>query len=188
MKAAQEHKMEHFHSLGKCEHNRDISPSRGRENGWQRNHEIYSNYKFVLVMENSKEDGYVTEKLVTALMAGAIPVFYGDSRHARQIFNIHSFIDIHELWSDRKMGNDEEPSLEDWRLAAASVLRIIQTPQLHHKYIESNIFARAHSEPKVFPPECLNATDEEIDELYRSGWLKDFLQRVRSYISNEANV
>ena len=36
------------------------------------------NYKFSIAMENSNGDGYVTEKIVNALAAGTIPIYYGD--------------------------------------------------------------------------------------------------------------
>ena len=35
-------------------------------------------YKFSLAMENSAGDGYITEKIVHAFMAGTIPIYYGD--------------------------------------------------------------------------------------------------------------
>jgi hypothetical protein len=42
--------------------------------------EIYSNYRWVLALENVAEPGYLTEKLVNAQASGAVPVYYGDSR------------------------------------------------------------------------------------------------------------
>ena len=40
--------------------------------------EFLSNYKFSIAMENSKGDGYVSEKILDSLKAGTIPIYYGD--------------------------------------------------------------------------------------------------------------
>lgn len=37
-----------------------------------------SSYKFSISMENSNGDGYVSEKIIDSLLAGAIPIYYGD--------------------------------------------------------------------------------------------------------------
>ncbi len=36
------------------------------------------NYKFSIAMENSKGDGYMSEKIVDSFKAGTIPIYYGD--------------------------------------------------------------------------------------------------------------
>ncbi len=40
--------------------------------------EFLSNYKFSISMENSNGDGYASEKIVESLIAGTIPIYYGD--------------------------------------------------------------------------------------------------------------
>ena len=37
-----------------------------------------TSYKFSFSMENTKGDGYVTEKIIHSLCAGTIPIYYGD--------------------------------------------------------------------------------------------------------------
>ncbi len=37
-----------------------------------------TNYKFSLAMENTKADGYITEKIIDAFLAGNIPIYYGN--------------------------------------------------------------------------------------------------------------
>ena len=39
--------------------------------------EIYSEYRFVICIENSRIGGYITEKIVNAFLAGAIPIYLG---------------------------------------------------------------------------------------------------------------
>ncbi|HEY9646784.1 MAG TPA: glycosyltransferase family 10 [Chroococcidiopsis sp.] len=35
------------------------------------------NYKFTICFENSREDGYITEKIFSALFAGSVPIYFG---------------------------------------------------------------------------------------------------------------
>ncbi len=60
------------------------------------NPRLFSKYRFILCMENAKRPGYVTEKLLSALISGAIPVYYG-STDVFKLFNKNAFIyyDIH---------------------------------------------------------------------------------------------
>lgn len=58
---------------------------------------LYSNYKFVIAMENAQKDGYITEKIVNAYESNAIPIYWGDSKEAKKYFNPKSFIDLNEF-------------------------------------------------------------------------------------------
>jgi hypothetical protein len=60
-------------SYGGCLHNRDGHTMK-RMAG---NIELYSKYKFVLTIENSNCEDYVTEKLVFAVASGSIPIVAG---------------------------------------------------------------------------------------------------------------
>lgn len=51
-------------------------------------------YKFNLAFENSKVDGYVTEKLLEPLAAATVPIYWGSSEYAKNDFNPESFINI----------------------------------------------------------------------------------------------
>ena len=53
-------------------------------------------YKFVVCFENSSsrgQEGYVTEKLVDAMLAGCIPLYWGDHRVGED-FNVKSFVNL----------------------------------------------------------------------------------------------
>lgn len=54
------------------------------------------NYKFSIAMENSSSPGYTTEKIVHALAAGTIPIYFGDPMVDRQ-FNSSRFINCHDF-------------------------------------------------------------------------------------------
>ncbi len=57
-------------------------------------------YKFSIAFENSSTIGYTTEKIVHALAADTIPIYWGNSAIARE-FNPRRFINCHEFSSLR---------------------------------------------------------------------------------------
>ena len=52
-----------------------------------------TNYKFSICMENSKTQGYISEKLVDCFEAGTIPIYYGDDT-ILELLNNKSYIHI----------------------------------------------------------------------------------------------
>jgi alpha(1,3/1,4) fucosyltransferase len=72
-----------------------------------------SQYRFSISVENSSTPGYSTEKLVHALAAGTIPIYFGDPLIDR-VFNPGRFINVHELGLDaaveqvRRLDGDPE--------------------------------------------------------------------------------
>ena len=68
-----------------------VSGSTGPDN--QRdNLDLFSKYRYALVMENSNDAvGYVSEKILHAFLAGAVPIYFG-SRLVFDIFNAKAFI------------------------------------------------------------------------------------------------
>jgi len=66
---------------------------------------IYKDYKFGLAMENSNEDGYITEKIMNVYIGGAIPIYWGTSK-IKEIFNQDSFIYVNDYSSFDECAND----------------------------------------------------------------------------------
>ena len=54
---------------------------------------FYRQFRFALVFENRAYPGYTTEKLVDAMMAGCIPIYWGNPAVARD-FNPRSFVNV----------------------------------------------------------------------------------------------
>jgi len=61
------------HSYGGCLRNKANHPSEHMKG----NIELFSKYKFVIAIENSNCEDYVTEKLVHAVASGSIPIVAG---------------------------------------------------------------------------------------------------------------
>lgn len=103
------------HSLGSCIPNTNftIPP---RDQGWMHVVNVYKNYRFVLAIESHLETGYVTEKIVSAMAAGAIPVYYGDADAARMLFADAAYLDVKDIWATLGVFvDDERPTAEHWK-------------------------------------------------------------------------
>jgi len=55
------------------------------------NMELFSQYRYALVMENADVPGYVSEKILHAFLSGTVPIYFG-SRFVFEIFNPKAFI------------------------------------------------------------------------------------------------
>ena len=62
-------------------------------NMYRKNVMQYVNYKFVLAMENKYSPGYITEKIIYAFAAGAVPIYYG-TLEVFDLFNHEAFVFI----------------------------------------------------------------------------------------------
>lgn len=59
----------------------------------------YKPYKFNITMENTSSRGYATEKIIDAMFANCIPIYWGSESIADD-FNPNSFINCHNFNSD----------------------------------------------------------------------------------------
>jgi hypothetical protein len=62
------------------------------------NHILYKDTKFVIAVENTFKNGYITEKLTAPLLAGAVPIYLGAPDVASYI-NEQSFINVRDFSS-----------------------------------------------------------------------------------------
>jgi len=62
---------------------------------WTEAYELYSRYKFGLVMENTKKKGYITEKILNAFLGGTVPIYHG-TEDVFDIFNKNAFVYFNE--------------------------------------------------------------------------------------------
>lgn len=75
------------------------------------NVDLFTKYKFVLAIENSNCDGYVTEKLVHAVASGSIPIVAGRDNKPNYLnflpkgsyINVYDFKTVEELADHLKM-------------------------------------------------------------------------------------
>jgi hypothetical protein len=86
--------------------------------------QFMKNYKFVLSLENIKIQTYITEKIINALRAGSIPIYYG-SDEIDKYFNKERIIIVNE-------NNLEEVKKE--------IDRLLSDPEYWLRKVNSNIF------------------------------------------------
>ncbi|XP_059299414.1 alpha-(1,4)-fucosyltransferase [Lycium ferocissimum] len=119
------------HSLGKCLNNvggldkalslypECIKDSNEAPKWWDHLHCAMSHYKFVLAIENTRTESYVTEKLFYALDSGAVPIYFGAP-------NVWDFVPPHSIIDGSKFS-----SLED---LASYVKAIANNPVAYAEY------------------------------------------------------
>jgi hypothetical protein len=84
-------------------------------------------FKFVITMENSEEEYYITEKICNGLFAGVIPIYWGSPRISEYI---HS-----ERFLHLKNGSDEECDRlvqQMKHMDDATYVRMVQSPVFIH--------------------------------------------------------
>ncbi|KAI5400005.1 alpha-(1,4)-fucosyltransferase [Lathyrus oleraceus] len=80
----------------KCENDANTKPK-----WWDHLHCAMSHYKFVLAIENTFTESYVTEKLYYALDSGAVPIYFGAP-------NVMDFVPPHSIIDGREFKSLEE--------------------------------------------------------------------------------
>lgn len=68
---------------------------------WDHLHCAMSHYKFVLAIENTMTESYITEKLYYALEVGSVPIYFGAS-------NVESFVPPHSIIDGSKFSSLKE--------------------------------------------------------------------------------
>lgn len=116
-------------ALGKCKHNVSQPYTRGYSNWLDYAIETYKPYKFVIAFENTLGvNGYVSEKLILPLLAGCIPIYYGDSLSAKIQFNTDCFINVADF--------------ENFDECIKHVLKVDADDALYQKYVTSSIISK----------------------------------------------
>jgi GR25 family glycosyltransferase involved in LPS biosynthesis len=93
----------------------EIFAGLGGGGGELKKHEFLKKYKFCLAYENSSSQGYTTEKLLHAKVAGCIPIYWGDPKVERD-FDPKGFIDARKFTTPEDLIEavrkvDSDPSL-----------------------------------------------------------------------------
>mmetsp|Transcript_12094 Transcript_12094/g.35303 ORF Transcript_12094/g.35303 Transcript_12094/m.35303 type:complete len:189 (-) Transcript_12094:275-841(-) len=58
---------------------------------WKENYQIFSNYRFCLVLENRHIEWYMSEKIIMGFLGGCVPIYWGASQ-IFDVFNEKSFV------------------------------------------------------------------------------------------------
>jgi len=89
--------------------------------------EFVSKYKFIISMDNSKDDTYITEKITHGFLSGNIPVYWG-SDYVCDYFNKDRFINV------------ENTSNEQIEKAINKIQILLNNPEEYIKMVNNSIF------------------------------------------------
>ncbi|MBR2715588.1 MAG: hypothetical protein IKB73_05220 [Ruminococcus sp.] len=117
--------------------------------------EFQKKCRFSLCFESTKEEGFITEKIVEAFYADTIPIYYGSS-NIKEIFNPKAFIDISDY--------------PDFDTAIDRILEIENNEDLYLEMIRQPVFndpeypQKQYDELEKF---LCNIFDQPLDKAYR---------------------
>jgi hypothetical protein len=120
----------------------------GSENKIEVSKEIGNNYRFSIVIENSIENDYFTEKIIDCFLAGTIPIYWG-TRNIKKYFNEDGIIFL--------------PDSDEWGFDFNKTIDLLKT--LNDEYYQSKMnhildnFRRAKNyiHPEKFINDHINA-------------------------------
>ena len=84
------HEFIHIDSYGHCFHNKDEPPTHDKGDNLVT---LSSKYRMVVTFENLIQEDYISEKIVSVFVSGAIPVYWGPPQIYSWVPGNHSFID-----------------------------------------------------------------------------------------------
>ncbi len=140
----------HVDSAGRYKNNCGdaIFAGLGGGGGEEKKLAFLENYRYNITYENSYGEGYVTEKLFHAKVAGCIPIYWGDSETVKSDFDGNGFIDAKNLSDEElvariKWLESPEGSAERDRIAQTPMFSASKAEEVR-KYIFT-IAAKIHS-------------------------------------------
>lgn len=86
-----------------------------------------SRYKFTFAFENSASRGYLTEKILEPLLAGSLPIYWGDPDVGEE-FNSRRFIHYRDFPSEKALINH--------------IIDLDHNDELYQSYFTENLFVR----------------------------------------------
>jgi len=97
---------------------------------------FYSQYKFVICMENTKQETYITEKIINGFLAKTIPIYWG-SDNVTDYFNEERFINISNL--EENTINNAILQIEQLINNEEEYLKTVKKPILKNNKLSRNI-------------------------------------------------
>jgi hypothetical protein len=120
--------------------------SYGNYRGMTKNkQETLKGYTFALTFENCDFDGYITEKILHAFMAGTIPLYWGGGQFLRETFPADCYIDCRDKDPREIFDLIKSMSLEDiiaYRKAARDFLESAASHRFTRRYLLRQILDR----------------------------------------------
>ena len=153
----------------------------GLKNWTKPNIEFQRHYKFSIASENAAHLGYTTEKLIHPMLAGSIPIYWGNPEVGK-LFNTRSFINCSELDSleqvvERVKEIDNDDSL---------YMQMASEPWLTEQ--QAGLEAAKRKELAEF---LFHIFDQPLEKTRRRGhgfWNDKYVERLRQRVALENTV
>jgi hypothetical protein len=107
------------------------NPFIANRNDRGKNAEFFSEFSYVVAMENSQLPGYITEKIGNAFCAGSVPIYWG-APDINELFNSEAFINVSDYSSIEKAA---ETVIEIWK-DKQKLQRYMDAPITSNKILE----------------------------------------------------
>ena len=100
-------------SLGKHLNNMGNHPDRENENWFASSLKAKREYRFSICAENGRMSGYTSEKIISAFLAGSIPIYWGNPNVVKE-FNPEAFINCNDTVDVIKAIREIEENRDLW--------------------------------------------------------------------------
>jgi hypothetical protein len=97
--------------------------------------EFIKDYRFTISFENNSFPGYTTEKIYESMIAGSIPIYWGNERISEE-FNTKSFINVHDYKNLNDVVNHIMELEKDFNKFNNLLSQPWVIPQIHKNYFE----------------------------------------------------
>jgi len=133
--------------------------------------EFIKDYQFNIACENSSSAGYITEKLIDPLLAGSIPIYWGDPEIERD-FNLQCMINVRDF----KSLND----LVDY------ILMVAENNSLKQSILEAPVF-RDNQLPECTTDKYISESVIDLLENRSAGIRVPRIRRLREHLKSKQN-
>ena len=98
--------------------------------------DFISQYKFIVSMENSRDDTYITEKIINGFSAGIVPIYWGCER-VHDYFNADRFLSL-----DANPNMDEDALNSSIDTLVSKIVLLLSDDNAYDAMIKTNIFVK----------------------------------------------
>jgi len=98
--------------------------------------DFISQYKFIVSMENSRDDTYITEKIINGFSAGIVPIYWGCER-VHDYFNADRFLCL-----DANPNMDEDALNSSIDTLVSNIVRLLSDDDAYDAMRNANVFAK----------------------------------------------
>lgn len=125
---------------------RNNAPPIGGRGDQKEKIDFISQFKFTIAAENSKYDGYTTEKMIHPMSVGSIPIYWGSDRVTEE-FNEKAFVNANKLSGQELLDR---------------IIEINEDDELYQSIINEPVFPNNEIPEHILPENVLKFIEDKI--------------------------